>query len=402
MSPAFFQANRHHLATKLQGGIVVLTAYTAMQRSNDMAAQFEQEANFWWLTGIEAADWWMIMDGTSGKTWLVSPEVSDVHQTFDGSLSADDALKVSAATDTLSHDEALRMLRDLAKRHTIVYTLGEPPHVEYFDFVLNPAPKKLNELLKRTFRSVQDCRKELAQLRAVKRPEEIVVMKQVINLTCEAFKKAKMKLPDMTYEYEVEAEFTYHFRRHGADGHAYEPIVASGAHACTLHYGANNDRLKKRQLLLLDIGARHHGYVADVSRTYAIGEPTKRHRAVHEAVRSAHERIISLLRPGLTVEEYQRSSDTIMMDALLSLGLVHDINDKDAYRKYFPHAISHGLGVDAHESLGGPRIFAAGMVLTVEPGIYIPEENIGVRIEDDILLTETGTLNLSGHLSTDL
>jgi len=142
-----------------------------------------------------------------------------------------------------------------------------------------------------------------------------------------------------------------------------------------------------------------NGYCADVTRTYAVGAPTDRQKAVHAAVESAHHKIIALLGPDKLVKDYHQQVDGIMIKALKSLGLYSKPSD---YRKYFPHAISHGLGIDVHDSLGSPTHFKPGMVLTVEPGIYIPEEEIGVRIEDDILITETGIENLSGALPTSL
>ena len=328
--------------------------------------------------------------------------MSEIKEIFDGSLSSDEAVKISAADEIITRESAKSLLRELAKRHSVVYTLGEEPYAEYLDFTLNPAGKKMHEILSRTFNSVQDCRKELAKLRAIKQPEEITRMKKAINTTMEAFSLIKDGLGTFNYEYEVEAEFSYYFRKKGAVSHAYDPIVAGGKNACTLHYDTNVDRLKKRSLLLIDIGARQAGYAADVTRTYALGEPTLRQREVHAAVQVAQRRIISLIKPDLSVELYQREVDTVMSDTLISLGLMQSKNDKKSYRKYFPHAVSHGLGVDVHESLGAPRVLAPGMVLTVEPGIYIPEEGIGVRIEDDILVTDTGRKNLSGRLSTDL
>lgn len=401
MDATFFTANRERLMGALPGGIAVVAAYTGMQRGNDAAFAFEQEANFWWLTGIEAADWWLIIDGARRKSWLVAPHVSDSHQIFDGSLSAEQAQQISGVDGVLTESEALSMLRTLAKKHSIAYALGEQPYAEYLDFQLNSAPKKTYELLQRTFKSVQDCRKELATLRAIKQPEEIAAMRKAIDLTIDAFLHVKDALSDYKTEYEVEAEFSYLFRKNNAI-HAYDPIVAGGTNACTLHYGANADKLKKRQLLLMDIGARTNGYAADITRTYAIGEPTKRQIAVHQAVKSAQEQIIALISPEYSVEQYQRDVDAIMTDALLGLGLMSSRDDHNNFRKYFPHAISHGLGVDVHDSLGAPKFLQPGMVLTVEPGIYIPEEGIGVRIEDDILVTEKGYDNLSGRLSTDL
>ena len=402
MNDVFYSNNRQQLAKVLNGSVVVLSAYAQMQRGNDMAFGFEQEANFWWLTGIEAPDWWLIIDGTRGKSWLVAPQISDAHLIFDGSLSAEEAKRISGVDAVIVRDEAMHILRDLAKKHSVAYTLGEQPHAEHFDFTLNPAIKTMRDMVDRTFKAVQDCRKDLAKLRAIKQPEEIVAMKKAIALTIAGFQSVKSRLPAMNYEYEIEAELTHYFRRSGARGHAYDPIVAGGKNACTLHYVANQDRLKKNHLVLLDIGARVEGYAADITRTYAVAEPTARQRQVHGAVQTAHQRIVQLIEPQLTIEAYQRGVDIIMTEALLELGLMNNSDDTKNYHKYFPHAISHGLGVDVHDSLGGPAALQPGMVLTIEPGIYIPEESIGVRIEDDILVTEGGHTNLSARLSTDL
>jgi Xaa-Pro aminopeptidase len=399
MDSSFFVQNRQKLSKVLKGGIIVLTAYNQMQRGNDAAFQFEQEANFWWLTGIDAPDWQVIIDGTRGKSWIIRPYVSDMHQIFDGSLSAEQALKISGVDAVIDQDEADRMLRDLASKHSVVYALGDHPGKEHFDFSTNPAQHKLYSLLQRIFADVQDCRRELSKLRAIKQPVEIAAIKKAIKLTNSAFADVKTLLPDLKAEYEVEAEFTYAFRRAGAAGHAYDPIVAGGKNAVTLHYNRNSDKLKSGTLVLLDIGARAYGYAADITRTYAVGTPTARQIEVHQAVEKAHKAIIRLLKPGLVVADYQESVDEIMKTALGSLGLLKSPED---YRKYFPHAISHGLGVDVHDSLGGPVTFEAGMVLTVEPGIYIPEEGIGVRIEDDVLITERGATNLSAALPTSL
>lgn len=402
MKSDFFINNRRRLIESLSGGIVVMSAYAQMQRSNDMAFHFEQEANFWWLTGIDYPDWWLIIDGTRGKSWLVAPQISESHEIFDGSLSADRAKEISGVNAVISYDEAQTMLRDLSKKHSVAYALGEQPHAEHLDFVLNPAIKSVREYVSRLFTTTQDCRKELAQLRAVKQPDEIVAMRNAIAITVDGFEAVKKKLTTVNYEYEIEAEFNYYFRTHGARGHAYDPIVASGNNACTLHYVANAEKLKKKQLILLDIGAKSGGYAADITRTYAYGEPTKRQTDVHAAVQAAQREIISIIGPNISVEQYQSDVDKIMIGALLQLGLMSNGEDLEKYHKYFPHAISHGLGVDVHDSLGSPKYLQPGMVLTVEPGIYIPEEGIGVRIEDDILVTASGHDNMSKRLSTDL
>lgn len=400
MTPEFFKNNRKRLIDQTKGGVIVLSAHTAMQRRGDSAYFFEQESNFWWLTGIDSADWQMIIDGNRNRTWLVAPIISESRQVFEGSLSWDEAQRRSGVEAVVSGDDAEKLLRDLAAKHSVVYGLGGDPHAKYYDFFCNPAPKILWQRLERIFNTVRDCRHDVASLRAIKQPDEIAMMKRAIGVTAQAFEHVEPLMDTFQYEYEIEAEFSYYFKKNGARGHAYDPIVATGSNACTLHYVANDAKLKKGQLVLLDIGAHYGGYAADITRTYAKGAPTARQQAVHAAVQRAHHDIIELLSPHLGIESYQEAVRRRMTDALLELGLMCDSQDVAAYQRYFPHAISHGLGIDVHDSLGAPQFFAEGMVLTVEPGIYIPEEGIGVRIEDDILITADGHANLSQRLST--
>ncbi len=402
MQDSFFSHNRHELSRFLKGGLAVLSAYSSVQRQNDAAFKFHQEANFWYLTGIEQPDWTVIIDGSTGDEWLVKPEVDEVHEIFDGSLSPERASEISGVRKVISRDEGVSLLRTQAKKHSVVYTVDHPPYADQFNFSLNPAITANRKMLERVFTSVVDCQKELAKLRAIKQSEEVKTIRRAIALTIDGFEKVKDSVSAARYEYELEAEFTYLFKRSGGCDHAYEPIIAGGSNACTLHYSQNNAKLASRQLVLMDVGARVEGYAADITRTYAKGNPTKRQKEVHQAVQAAHVDIISLLQPELPVEEYMKKVDVRMKQALRDLGLMKDSNDTEVYRRYFPHAISHGLGIDVHDSLGGARYFEPGMVLTVEPGIYIPEEGIGVRIEDDILITASGHENLSAALSTDL
>lgn len=399
MLSSFHSGNRKRLAAQLDGGLIVLSAYGRLQRGNDAAFRFQQESNFWYTTGIDEPDWKVVIDGSAGTEWLVAPEVSETHAIFDGNLILADATKLSGISRVIPHTEYESLLRRLSKNHTVVYTIGKPVHSEYFNFSLNPSIQKNWTSLERQFETVRDCQKELAKLRALKQPEEISAIERAVKCSINAFSSIYSRLPEFKNEREIEAEFEYLIRRSGCNGTAYDSIVASGGNACTLHYVQNSDKLKKHQLVLLDMGASYDHYAADITRTYAITEPSKRQVAVHEAVRMAHERIISHISPGISIEQYQADVDIIMNEALESLGL---LKNKHSMRHYFPHAISHGLGIDVHDSLGAPKFFKESMVLTVEPGIYIPEEGIGVRIEDDILVTASGRKNMSARLSTQL
>lgn len=402
MDARFFSANRQKLTEQLKGGLAVMTAYSSLQRQNDAAYKFQQESNFWYVTGIDHANWLVVIDGTTKDEWLIKPDIDDVHEMFDGSLPASEATSISGVKKVLTYDEGVSLLRALAKKHSVVYTVDNPTYADHFSFALNPAITVNKKMLERIFTSVVDCQKEIAKLRAIKQPEEIKVIQKAIDLTIDGFNIVKESLQAAKFEYELEAEFSYHFKRNGGGDHAYDPIIAAGKNACTLHYGDNNTKIKARQLVLMDVGARVDGYAADITRTYVKGEPTKRHIEIYQALEAAHHDIISLLVPNLPVEEYMRGVDVRMKRALRDVGLLKEENDTETYRKYFPHAISHGLGLDVHDSLGGARHLQPGMVLTVEPGVYIPEEGIGIRIEDDILITKTSHKNLSARLSTAL
>jgi Xaa-Pro aminopeptidase len=397
----FFAGNRQALLKSLGGGaLVVLTAYSAMQRRADAAFKFEQEANFWYLTGIDAPDWQVIIDGSQRKAWLVQPEVDDVRNLFDGSLSAENAMKQSGIKDVLDRTEARQLLAKLKSSHSVAYTVLPSAEHERHGFTPNPAGKRLSEELKSHY-AVQDAGEKLAKLRAIKQPVEIAAIQKAVDITVGGIKSALRQLKNMKYEYEFEAVLNAHFRAAGAEGHAYDPIIAGGDNACTLHYIANNDRLQKKDWLLFDAGAYWQHYAADITRTVPLGQPTQWQRDVYEATLRVHDAAIKLCAPGRSVIAYQQAVDEAMEDELVALGLI-ERGDKDGLRHYFPHAISHGLGIDVHDPLGKPVQFDVGMVLTVEPGIYVPEKGFGVRIEDDILITEDGPKNLSAKLPVSL
>ncbi len=390
-------ARQKSLVSMLDGCLIVASAHDAMQMSGDMAAPFLQDANFLWLTGITLPGWKIIIEGSSGKATLVRPSRSNVQIIFDGVVDETQLLQRSRANTIIDDIDFESTLRKLARHHQLVYT---PYKITQHAFVPNPAAGDLHALLSRIFAKVTDCSSQISELRAIKSTEEIDVIRDAVQLTIRAFNAVYKQFDTYRHEYEIEADMTQIFRRANAK-HAYEPIVANGENAVTLHYVENSGTIKKNKLTVIDVGARVKGYSADITRTYC-RHPTKRQVEVHTAVESAHRQIIALLGPNVLVAEYIARVDTIMKEALSKLGLLTDLGDDATYRKYFPHAVSHGLGVDTHDSLGAPRYFRPGMVLTVEPGIYIPEEEIGVRIEDDILITENGNENLSRGLPTAL
>ena len=263
---------------------------------------------------------------------------------------------------------------------------------------LNPALRLQVRQLREYGATPRDCRLQLAKLRAIKQPPEIAAMQAAINVTQRSLEALVEALPTFTYEYEVEAFITHEFRRRGSQGHAYDPIVAAGKNACTMHYIKNDAKLGKNDWLLLDVGAQVYGYAADITRTIPLGKITARQQAIVDSVRRVHDAAIDLLVTGTSPREYVQKVDSLMLRELKTIGLLPRKSVKQM-RRYFPHAIGHGLGIDVHDSLGRFETFKAGMVLTVEPGIYIEDEGFGVRLENDILITKDGPRNLSAGLA---
>lgn len=391
------QDHQRRLTEKMGGSLVVLSGYKAMQYMSDQAAPFIQEANFWWLTGINEPGWSVIIDGARGKNILVHPYRSEQQRLFEGSLSDEEVARMSGIETIIEEKDFESSLRQLRRYHSMVYTIYDDTK---YDFVSNPAGRVLHEMLERNFQLVKSCQAELARLRAIKLPAEVEQIKQAVRISIAGFNEVKRQLPSIKHEYEIDAILSYEFRKAGAV-HAYEPIVAHGGNACVLHYQKNNAAVTKKRPTLIDVAARYRGYASDITRTYA-AQPTKRQLEIHQALDAAQKEIVNLIRPGFSVREYLEHVDEIMKEALLSLRLLKSDKDERAYRTYFPHAISHGLGVDVHESLGAPGVFEPGMILTVEPGIYVDKEQIGMRIEDTVLVTEKGRQNLSEALSTAL
>lgn len=400
MPAKFFINNRKKLSHMLEDELFVIPAYSKMQRSYDEAHDFLQESNFWYLTGIEEPDWLLVYDGKKQKSILVRPSVEEHLISFYGQLSLQTARTISGVDEIVYDKDIKDILQQLSRRYKKVYTLLPSKNIHRFGFVANPAQQKTKTLLKKYFTQVEDCRPMLSGQRAIKQPEEIIRMKHAISVTKQAFDYVSQHLNNYTYEYEIEADMSYIFRNHGGAEHAYKPIVANAHNACTLHYDENAAKLIQHTPVLIDVGARTGGYNADITRTLHFGTPSKRYAEMYNALLTTQKAIIKELRPGLLLHDLQSSVDDKMFTMLQQLGLA-DTNKKATLHQYFPHAIGHGLGIDVHEPLGYSEL-KEGMVLTIEPGVYIAQEKIGIRIEDDILITADGHKNLSQNIQKDL
>jgi Xaa-Pro aminopeptidase len=396
MKADFFTGNRAAFFKQLPAdSFVALAGFTSMQGANDQAAPFEQEGNFWYLTGIEEADWRLLIDVDSGEEWLVSPKRSFSRQAFDGAVTPEQATARSGVKHIVDTREGAEILKRLLAAKKQAHTVT-PLSLRRYGLVPNPAPRRFIAQLKGV--EVVDQRLALARMRAIKQPVEFVAMQDAIDVTIDGLQAVLPQLHTLHHEYEAEAVLTGEFRRRGYT-HGFEPIVAAGPNTCVLHHPLPKDPFVQNDWLLMDVGARRDRYMADITRTFPIGEPTARHLQVYESVVRMHAYTFGLLKAGVDAKEYFKKAYTYVGEELQQLGLIKTVKlDATSVFKYMPHAIGHGLGVDTHDPLGRPEKLLEDMVLTVEVGVYIPEEGIGVRLEDDVRVTKDGAINMSKRL----
>lgn len=402
----FFAGNRERLKNLFTGTApIVLTAHGLLQKSADEFYPFRQDSNFWYLTGCNEHDIILVLD--KDKEYLIVPTRDPIIEAFDGAINTEALAAMSGIKDIVSEKEGWQRLNARLKKVQHVATLAaNKPYIEHSGMYSNPARASLIARMKEANPELKilDLRQHLSHMRMIKQPQELEALRGAIDITADTLKEVSRpnRLSKFGYEYEIEADITRGFRRRGAQGHAFSPIVASGERACTLHHIANDGQLSSDELIVLDVGAQYQHYCADITRTASLsGQPTRRQQQVHQSVADVQDYAYSLLKPGVDLQSYEKQIEKFMGEKLRELGLIKSI-DSDAVRQYFPHATSHFLGLDAHDAGDYGQPLSSGMVITVEPGIYIKEEAIGIRIEDDVLITESGIEILTSRLPREL
>jgi Xaa-Pro aminopeptidase len=400
-SSEFFANNRRRLRELFTGKApIVMTANGLLQRGADSTYAFAQDANFWYLTGIDEPDIVLVMD--KDKEYLIVPSRSASREAFDGAVANEPLAHRSGIKTVLDDKEGWARLGGRLKKVKHAATLAVlPPYVEQYGMYTNPARAALVAKLQSYNGQLEllDLHQHLTRMRMLKQPEELAAMQAAIDITISTMKEVlrPARLAKYEYEYEIEADLGRGFRKRGADGHSFEPIVAGGKRACTLHNVANNTALAADELVIVDTGAEVEHYAADITRTISLRKPSRRQRAVHEAVSDVQGFALSLLAPGIVLKDYEQQVQHYMGEKLRELGLIKTIN-RDTIREFYPHGTSHFIGLNVHDAGEYDRPLEPGVVISCEPGIYIPAEGIGVRIEDDVLITADGNKVLSGKL----
>ncbi|MFO8087030.1 MAG: aminopeptidase P family protein [Bacteroidales bacterium] len=403
----FFQKNRERLAHLMQADTVcVLFSNDMMPRNGDQYFPFRQNSDLYYLTGIDQEETILLLFPDSPlkqlREVLFLRKADAKTAVWEGhKYSKAEAGEISGIEEVMWVDSWPDVIKQVATLSPEFY-LNQNEHwgagEDSFSRQMIEG-KKLKERF--PFHRFSRLAPLMKELRLIKQYSEIEVIQKACTITHNAFEHVlKMVKPGLK-EYEIEAEITYHFLKAGATGHAYAPIVASGKNATILHYTDNQDEVNDGDLILFDIGCEYQHYASDMSRTIpANGKFSKRQREVYNAVLEVFKAARAMIRPGVTIDEINRKVENLLMKKHIELGLytTEDIRDDEKARalvkNYYPHGTSHFMGLDVHDTGTKYERLEAGMVLSCEPGIYIQEEKMGIRLENDILVTLDGPVDL--------
>ncbi|MFC0263368.1 aminopeptidase P family protein [Fontibacter flavus] len=403
--------NRKKLADKLPAkSVVVFHANDIMPTNADGTMRFRQNNDLFYLTGIDQEETILVIcpdfPDPNMREILFLRETNEHIAIWEGhKYTKEEALAVSGIQNiqwVANFDQVFNTLMALSQ----LVLLNSNEHL-----------RADIQVESRDARFIKKCKERyplhhyhrvaplMHQLRAVKEREEIDQMQIACDITEKGFRRILSFVKPGVTEYEIEAEFIHEFIRNRSKGFAYEPIIASGPNACVLHYIENKEVCKDGDLILFDVGAEYGNYNADMSRTIPVnGKFTKRQRQVYDAVLRVQRGAMDILRPSVNIQDYHREVGLMMQSELLGLGLLDqtDIKNQDpkwpAYKKYFMHGTSHHLGLDVHDVGTMHDPITPGMVFTVEPGIYIQEEGMGIRLENNIVILEDGYFDLMRNI----
>lgn len=401
-------------------GIVILASAPIATRNGDYDYPYRQQSDFYYLTGFEEPEAVIVLTPKrkDGEFILFNRPRDREREIWDGVRAGQDgACKTFGANQAFPIAELEKKLPELLEgREQIHYTLG---HDKVFDEVILNAMNKIRGKIRNGLQSplaFVDVTNTIHEMRLIKSPAEIAIMRKAAEISAQAHIRAMQFCKPGVNEYQIEAEIIHEFQRHGARYPAYTSIVGGGANSCTLHYVNNNQPIVNGDLVLIDAGAEYQYYASDITRTFpANGRFSAEQRAIYEIVLASQLAGIKVARPGAAWPAMQNAIVKVITQGLMDLGILKgrldDLIEKQAYAPFYMHKSGHWLGLDVHDVgryrvNGKWRTLQSGMVLTIEPGIYISADipgvnkrwhNIGVRIEDDVLITKKGHDILSHH-----
>ena len=404
IEPKLFTKNRNNFLCKMENNsIAIFHSNDLMPKNADQVMKFKQNSDLFYLSGIDQEETVLVIIKNVDKheELLFLRETNETIKIWEGEkLTKENAKKVSGIKKVIWNKEFKHSISKLVNKASTIYlNSNEHPRA---NIVVESRDARFKNWIQHRFpeKEYKKCSNILYEMRAVKQKAEIQLIQKACNITSLGVKRVLKYLKPGVYEYEIEAEIIHEFLKNRSSGFAYDPIIASGSNACILHYGANNSLCKDGDVVLMDFGAEYANYASDLTRCFPVsGKFTKRQKSVYNSVLRVMRESIKLLKPGVFLPEYEKNVGILMEKELVDLGLlsikeIKNSNSSPAYKKYYMHGTSHHLGLDVHDVSNAEKPLESGMVLTCEPGIYIPEENLGIRLENDILIAENGNIDL--------
>jgi len=411
LNPEIFIKNRERFIKEMKpASIAIFTSNDEVPSNGDALYPFKQNSDLFWLSGITQEDSMVILfpDNPEAKyrEVLVLVRPIEMKEKWDGKrLRVKEAQEISGIKTIVWMDSADALLQQWIHLANIIY-LDSNENDRKGNFVRTRDYRFIDEMkLKYPLHHYERAAKILKELRGIKTSFEAEVLQKAIDITDNTFRRLLQFIKPGVMEYEIEAEIYHSFLSQRATGPAYASIVASGDRARTLHYITNNQECKDGELILMDFGAEYGRYCADLTRTIPVnGKFTRRQKTVYNACLHLHNYAKSLLKPGITIADYTDKVGDEATIVFQKIGILKKSEIKNenpenrAYRKYLYHGISHHLGIDVHDLGTRTEPIKAGMVLTVEPGIYIEEEKMGIRIENNVWITRNGNKDLMKNI----
>lgn len=392
MNKLVFTKNRENLSKQLDdNSVLVLFAGEAKRKTADEYFPFTPNRNFYYLTGIDEEKHILVIKKTNGvvveELYILKPNLQQ--EKWTGKTLRDYEAKEVSGVKNIKYLEQFESDLNGLFINGIVDTLYLDLERFNYDEEISKSQSFAKEIREKYPQIiVKDTYSKIADLRQVKCKEEVEEIRKAAHITAKGVELLMKESKPGMKEYELEAYFDFYLKQHGVKDYAFKTIAAAGVNAATLHYVDNNSEMKDGDLILFDLGAQFNYYNGDISRTFPInGKFSPRQKEVYEEVLKVNEEIINSIRPGIGFVELNEKANNLLAEACVRLGLVEDKKD---YRKYYFHSIGHSLGLDTHDVGKRNIILEEGMVYTVEPGLYIEEECIGIRIEDDVLVTKNG------------
>ena len=410
----FVRNRKNFVSMMTKNSIAVFTANEEMPRNGDQCYPFRQNSDFFYLTGIDREGAFLLLypdhPNPALREMLFIEPYDEVKATWRGEmLDKKKAKELSGCKNVLYSDSFHDILKELILNSEKVY-LNLYEYSRFDTKVVTIQERFAKEIMDEyPLHTFDRAAPILNKLRKIKSDEEIEIIKHACDITGKAFRHCMDIVKPGRFEYEMQAEMEYIFKMNNASFHAFHPIVAGGKNACCLHYSKNDNILNDNELLLFDMGCEYKNYASDLSRTVPInGKFTPRQKECYEAVLRVKKEITKLYKVGGTIDEINSTTYKLMEQEMIKLGLftAQDVENQDPekplYRRYLMHGMAHHIGLDCHDSLDKYEPFAPGMILSCEPGLYIREEGIGIRLEDDILITENEPVNLFGDLAIEM